>query len=635
MKRINNEQDLNNLREEIKKRLQGKAITIAVCNGTGCQAYGCDKVTRAFIDEITKQELDLEIKPTGCHGFCQSGPITVIQPEGIFYQRIKPEDVGEIVSETIVKNRIIERLLYEDPMTHEKIIHEKEVPFYRKQMRLIFGNNGFINPRSIEDYIAIGGYSGVSKVLKEMEPEEVIEEIKDSGLRGRGGAGFLTGVKWEICHKAEGTPKYLICNCDEGDPGAYMDRSLLEGNPHSVIEGMLIGAYAIGAQKGFIYVRHEYPLAVKNASYAISQAREYGLLGENILGSSFSFDLEITRGAGAFVSGEETALMASIEGRKGEPWPRPPYPAQKGLWGRPTNINNVETWANVPFIINRGAKYYSAIGTDGSKGTKIFSLVGKINNTGLVEVPMGITLRELVYEIGGGIPKGKAFKAIQTGGPSGGCIPKELLDLPVDYESLTKAGSMMGSGGMIVMDEDTCMVDLAHYFLNFTQGESCGKCVPCRIGTRHILAILEKIKRGGGESGDIPKLERLSETVKKASLCGLGQTAPNPVLTTLRYFRHEYEAHIKEKKCPALACKDLISYFIIPEKCVGCMLCLKNCPAGAVSGELKKLHIIDDHICIRCGVCLEVCPDKVNAVVKVSPKKQATYQATKSLSITK
>ena len=423
MKRINNEQDLNNLREEIKKRLQGKAVTIAVGNGTGCQAYGCDKVTRAFIDEITKQELDLEIKPTGCHGFCQSGPITVIQPEGIFYQRIKPEDVGEIVSETIVKNRIIERLLYEDPMTHEKIIHEKEVPFYRKQMRLIFGNNGFINPRSIEDYIAIGGYSGVSKVLKEMEPEEVIEEIKDSGLRGRGGAGFLTGVKWEICHKAEGTPKYLICNCDEGDPGAYMDRSLLEGNPHSVIEGMLIGAYAIGAQKGFIYVRHEYPLAVKNASYAISQAREYGLLGENILGSSFSFDLEITRGAGAFVSGEETALMASIEGRKGEPWPRPPYPAQKGLWGRPTNINNVETWANVPFIINRGAKDYSAIGTDGSKGTKIFSLVGKINNTGLVEVPMGITLRELVYEIGGGIPKGKGFKAIQTGGPSGGCFP--------------------------------------------------------------------------------------------------------------------------------------------------------------------------------------------------------------------
>jgi NADH-quinone oxidoreductase subunit F len=624
MRKINNLRDLDSSREKIKKEARRKAMTISVCNGTGCQAYGCDKVTEEFIDEITKRGLAVEIKPTGCHGFCQSGPITVIQPEGIFYQRIKPDDVGEIVSETILKNRIIVRLLYEDPVTHEQIIHENEVPFYKKQLRLIFGNNGLINPKSIEDYIAIGGYSAISKVLKEMEPEEVIKEIKSSGLRGRGGAGFPTGLKWEVCRKATGIQRYLICNCDEGDPGAYMDRSLLEGNPHSVIEGMLIGAYAIGAQKGFIYVRYEYPLAVKNISYAISQAREYGLLGKDLFGSSPGFDLEIIRGAGAFVSGEETALIASIEGRKGEPWPRPPYPAQKGLWGMPTNINNVETWANVPYIINKGARYYSSIGTERSKGTKIFSLVGKINNTGLVEVPMGITLGELIYEIGGGIPNDKAFKAVQIGGPSGGCIPKELLDLPVDYESLKEAGSMMGSGGMIVMDEDTCMVDLAHYFMNFTQGESCGKCVPCRIGTRHILEILEKIKEGRGQIEDISKLESLSQTIKAASLCGLGQTAPNPVLTTLKYFRHEYEAHISEKRCPARVCKNLISYFIVPIKCVGCMICLKNCPVAAIRGELKKVHIIDENICVRCGVCLEVCPDKIKAVIKVSSKKEST-----------
>ncbi|MCP2619579.1 NADH-quinone oxidoreductase subunit NuoF [Candidatus Aminicenantes bacterium AC-335-K20] len=481
------------------------------------------------------------------------------------------------------------------------------MPFYQKQKRLLLENNLFIDPNKIEDYIAVGGYTALSKVLTELSPEQVIEIIKKSGLRGRGGAGFPTGKKWEITKKAKIKEKYIICNADEGDPGAYMDRSLLEGNPHSVIEGMIIGAYAIGASKGYIYVRDEYPLAVKNVTRAIQQARDYGFLGKNILGSGFDFDIEIYKGAGAFVCGEETALIASIEGRRGVPRQRPPYPAQKGLFGKPTNINNVETWANVPMIINKGPEWYSKIGTNGSKGTKIFSLVGKINNTGLVEVPMGMTLREIIYEIGGGIPGGKEFKAVQTGGPSGGCIPKQLLDLPIDFESLTEAGSMMGSGGMIVMDENTCIVDVAKYFLDFLRYESCGKCLSCREGTQRMWEIVDRITKGEGKEEDLELLEELAIVVKDASMCGLGQTAPNPVLSTLRYFRHEYEAHIKEKKCPAGVCKDLIRYFILEEKCTGCLACLKVCPQEAISGELKKPHVIDQSKCIKCGACMEAC----------------------------
>jgi NADH:ubiquinone oxidoreductase subunit F (NADH-binding)/ferredoxin len=540
----------------------------------------------------------------------------------VFYQRIKLKDIKEVIAETIVGKKIIDRLLYVDPRTQEKIAHEKNVPFYKKQERIIFGNNGFIDPTDIKDYIALDGYKALTRILFDMTSEEVIEEIKASGLRGRGGAGFLTGKKWEICHKVASEVKYVICNADEGDPGAYMDRSLLEGNPHSVIEGMIIGAYAIGATEGYIYVRMEYPLAVKNVIRAIDQAKKLGLLGKSILGSEFGFDIHVFKGAGAFVSGEETSLMASIEGRRAFPRQRPPYPAQEGLWGKPTNINNVETWANVPQIISKGAEWYSKIGTRGSKGTKIFSLVGKINNTGLVEVPMGITLKEIIYDIGGGVKDNKKFKAVQTGGPSGGCIPAEMLDLRIDFESLAQAGSMMGSGGMIVMDEDTCMVDVARYFLDFTQEESCGKCVPCRIGTRQLVEILTRITKGTGEDRDIKKLEDLATTIKAGSLCGLGQTAPNPVLTTLQYFKHEYEAHIKDKSCPALVCKDLIIYHIEPDKCVGCLLCLKNCPVEAISGERKKVHVIDQELCIKCGACLEVCPPKVRAVSKYTGNKR-------------
>ena len=615
---------LDKIRAEISELRKVQKTCITICGGTGCHAYGCLKVAEAFRDEIKKQNLQdsVDVKTTGCHGFCERGPIVVIQPEGIFYQRIQLSDIQAVISETIINKKIVDKFLYVDPRTKEKIVYEKEVPFYKKQKRIIFGNNGFIDPTDIRDYIALDGFKALVKVLFDMTSEEVITEIKDSGLRGRGGAGFLTGRKWEICHEVNSCVKYIICNADEGDPGAYMDRSLLEGNPYSIMEGMCIGAYAIGASQGFIYVRMEYPLAVKNITLAVENARELGLLGKSILGSEFQFDIHIFRGAGAFVSGEETSLMASIEGRRAFPRQRPPFPAQEGLWGKPTNINNVETWANVPLIINKGADWYSQIGTKKSKGTKIFSLVGKINNTGLVEVPMGIRVREIINDIGGGKKDNKKFKAVQTGGPSGGCIPAEKLDLPIDFDTLTKAGSMMGSGGMIVMDEDTCMVDIARYFLEFSQEESCGKCVPCRIGTRQLVEILTRITRGEGDDGDIEKLKDLARSIKESSLCGLGQTAPNPILTTIRYFKDEYEAHIKEKSCPALVCKNLIIYYIEPEKCIGCLLCLKNCPVEAISGERKKIHVIDQELCIKCGVCFDVCPPKVKAVFKYTGKKK-------------
>ncbi len=615
---------LEELKAEIIESRKDQKTYITVCGGTGCHAYGCLQIADAFRDEIRKQKLKatVEVRTTGCHGFCERGPITVIQPDGIFYQRVKLEDVAQVVSETIRNKKIIDRLLYVEPQTGKKIVKEKEVPFYKKQKRIIFGNNGFIDPTAIEDYIALDGYRALARVLFDMTADEVIAEVKASGLRGRGGAGFLAGLKWEICRNVNSDMKYIICNADEGDPGAYMDRSLLEGNPHSVIEGMIIGAYAIGASAGYIYVRMEYPLAVKNITLALEQAREMGFLGDSILGSEFNFDIHVFKGAGAFVSGEETSMMASIEGRRAFPRQRPPFPAQEGLWGKPTNINNVETWANIPLILNKGADWYAQIGTKKSKGTKIFSLVGKINNTGLVEVPMGISLREIIYEIGSGIKDGKKFKAVQTGGPSGGCIPADMLDLTIDFDTLTKAGSMMGSGGMIVMDEDTCMVDVARYFLEFTQEESCGKCVPCRVGTRQLVEILTRITQGKGEEADIKRLQNLAKTIKSGSLCGLGQTAPNPVLTTLRYFENEYEAHINQKSCPALVCKDLIVYHIDPKKCVGCLLCLKNCPVDAISGERKQVHVIDQGLCIKCGACLDVCPPKVSAVAKYTGKKK-------------
>jgi NADH-quinone oxidoreductase subunit F len=606
-----------------KRRASAERPCVIVGGGTCGVARGAGKVAETFKEQIAKRKLarKVQLRETGCHGFCQVEPLVVIEPEGIFYTGVAPDDVAEILDETVENKRIIERLVYEDVREGQSFSLESDIPFYKKQQREVLSQNKLVDPRNIEDFIAIGGYSALTKALQGT-PEQVIEEVVKSGLRGRGGAGFSTGSKWQFCRDAPGSPKYIICNADEGDPGAYMDRSVLEGNPHSVIEGMLIGAYAIGAAHGYVYVRMEYPLAIEHARLAIRQAREHGLLGEDILGSGFDFDLQISRGAGAFVCGEETALMASIEGKRGMPRPRPPYPAQSGLWGKPTNINNVETWANVRLVIGRGGDAYGSTGTETSKGTKIFSLVGKINKTGLVEVPMGITLREIVEDIGGGVPDGMRLKAVQTGGPSGGCIPEEHLDEPVDYDNLAKLGSIMGSGGLIVMDETTCMVDLAHYFLSFTQDESCGECAPCRIGTRQMAGILEKIKKGKGHPEDLPKLEELAETVRLTSLCGLGQTAPNPVLTTLRYFRDEYEAHVNEGRCPALACTDLI-YYEINETCVGCRICLDECPTQAISGERKQLHRIDQEACSRCGTCMAVCPPKVAAVEKHSPVKVA------------
>ncbi len=607
-----------------KRKPKEFRLHLLVCAGTGCVANDSFIIKDALEKEIIEQGLEDEIAviTTGCQGFCERGPIVIVQPEGIFYQRVKKDDIPHLVEEHLLKGRPVKSLMYVPSPEEPAVPKMMDIGFFKHQRLIVLRNRGRLDPENIEEYIGFEGYASLEKALTRMTPTGIIKEIKAAGLRGRGGAGFPTGLKWELCRKSPGKTKYIVCNGDEGDPGAFMDRSVLEADPHAVIEGMVIGARAIGAHKGYIYVRSEYPLAVKRLFIALRQAEEYGLLGEDILGTKFSFHIDVVQGAGAFVCGEETALLASIEGRVGRPRPRPPYPAEKGLWGRPTNINNVETWANVPVIIAKGARWFSSIGTKRSKGTKIFSLVGKINNTGLVEVPMGITLGQIIYDIGGGIPGGKEFKAVQTGGPSGGCIPRELLDLPIDYEGLSKAGSMMGSGGMIVMDEDTCMVDVARYFLNFTQEESCGKCPSCRLGTKQMVHILNRICEGKGSEHDIEFLEEVGKSVKLASLCGLGQTASNPVLTTIKYFREEYLAHIRGKRCPALVCKPLISYVIDPESCSGCTVCAKNCPSAAISGEPKKVHTIDQTTCTKCGICLSVCPPKFKAVKKTSPTVQ-------------
>jgi NADH-quinone oxidoreductase subunit F len=604
---------LDDLKQKIELEMSKKAAerqsVLIVSAGTCGQARGSLKVIEALEKEIQKRNLEdrIAVKITGCHGFCEAEPNIIIQPKNLFYQNVQPKDAEAIIAETVLNGQVIDRLLYREPGTEETKLAGPDIGFYKKQMRIVLGDNEHIEPTKIDDYFAVGGYTAIAKVIQEMSPEEVIEEIKKSGLRGRGGAGFPTGNKWAFSRKAKGEKKYIICNADEGDPGAYMDRSLMEGNPHRVLEGMIIGAYAIGADEGYIYIRDEYPVALKHITTAIQDAEKLGLLGDNILGSGFNFKVRIARGAGAFVCGEETAMIESIEGGVGVPRQRPPFPSVRGLWKKPTNINNVETWGNVPIIINKGADWYAKIGTDGSKGTKIFSLVGKINNTGLVEVPMGITLREVIYDVGGGIPNNKKFKAVQTGGPSGGCLPVEKLDLPIDYASLIEAGSIMGSGGMIVMDENTCMVDVAKYFLNFLRDESCGKCMSCREGTQRLWEIVEKITYGQGKMAYIELLEELSVAVKDASMCGLGQTAANPVLSTLRYFKDEYIAHIQDKKCPAGVCKDLITYSVVDENCTGCLACKNVCPSDAVSGELKEIHSIDKEKCIKCGACFEAC----------------------------
>lgn len=617
MKKIKKLEELKKLRKELQKKQNTNKICVVISTkSTCCYLRDSEEVAEAFKKEIKKQKIEdkIDVRTTGCIGFCEIEPIVIIHPKNIFYQRVKKKDVQEIISETIINGRVIDRLLYIDPSTGKKITYEKDVPFYKKQQRIVLGNNREIDPNSIEDYIAIEGYFALAKALYNMKPEKVIDKIKKAGLRGRGGGGFPTGRKWEYCRNAEGEPKYVICNADEGDPGAYMDRSLLEGNPHSVIEGMIIGAYAVGSHEGYVYVRNEYPLAVKHLEIAIKQAEEYGFLGKDILGSGFDFKIEISRGGGAFVCGESTALISSLEGKPGEPRAKYVHTVERGLWNKPTNLNNVETWANVPIIIKKGANWYEKIGTETSKGTKIFSLVGNINNTGLVEVPMGMKLREIVYDIGGGIPNGKKFKAVQTGGPSGGCIPEKLMTLPIDFDRLTEAGSMMGSGGMIVMDEETCMVDVAKYFLDFLQEESCGKCVPCREGILRMSEILDDITKGNGKEKDIELLEELAVVIKDTSLCALGGTAPNPVLSTIKYFRDEYEAHIKDKKCPAGVCKDLIEYSISSKKCTGCGACLRQCPQNAITGKKKEPHVIDSEKCIKCGACYDVC--KFDAIVR-------------------
>ncbi len=589
---------------------------VLVCGGTGCTSSGSERIVSALEHEIQDNGLSEEVKviKTGCFGLCALGPIMIVYPEGAFYSMVKPEDIPEIVSEHLLKGRIVTRLLYQETVQEDTVKSLNHTQFYAKQKRVALKNCGVIDPENINEYIGLNGYMALGKALTEMTPEQVIQTIKDSGLRGRGGGGFPTGTKWSFAAAQPAGQKYVCCNADEGDPGAFMDRSVLEGDPHVVLEAMAIAGYAIGASQGYIYVRAEYPIAVKRLEIAIGQARENGLLGKDILGTGFDFDIELRLGAGAFVCGEETALMTSIEGRRGEPRPRPPFPAVKGLFERPTVLSNVETYANIPQIILNGADWFSSMGTEKSKGTKVFALGGKINNTGLVEVPMGTTLREIVEEIGGGIPNGKKFKAAQTGGPSGGCIPASLIDIPVDYDNLVSIGSMMGSGGLIVMDEDTCMVDIAKFFLEFTVDESCGKCTPCRIGTKRLLELLDKITKGKGTMEDLDKMEELCYHIKANSLCGLGQSAPNPVLSTLKYFRDEYVAHIVDKKCPAGVCKALLNFVIDREKCKGCTLCARACPADAISGSVKQPHVIDPAKCLKCGACMEKC--KFGAIYK-------------------
>ncbi len=614
MAKLKTAEDLSAAIAKSKEQRDKAEKVITMCGGTGCQASGVSPVIEAIHNELEKRGLSesVRVRVTGCHGFCEQGPVMVIEPGNVLYCHVRAEDVEEIVRVSIEQDEIVERLVYTDPVTGRQITTESEIPFYKKQDRMLLTFNRQVDPCSIEDYLAADGYSSVAKVLSAGDPEAVIEEIKKSGLRGRGGGGFPTGRKWETCRKAAGEEKYVICNADEGDPGAYMDRSILEGNPHMVLEGMIVGAWAIGAQNGHIYVRNEYPLAVKHARLAVEAAREVGLLGENILGSGFDFDIEITRGGGAFVCGESTALMASLEGRVGEPRPKDVHTVLEGLWNKPTTLNNVETWANVPLIVNKGASWFASKGTSGSAGTKIFALTGKVKNTGLVEVPFGTTLRAIVEDIGGGAPDGSKIKAVQTGGPSGGCLPAEKFDLPVDFDTLYEAGSMVGSGGMVVMDERTCMVDVARYFLEFLQDESCGKCVPCRIGVDRMLEIVKDIAEGRGKPEQIPLLEELADTIAQTSLCALGKTAPNPVLSTLKYFREEYEAHIAEGKCPAGVCRSLIKFSIDSDACKGCGACLKACPQGAIAGSTKEVHVIDAELCVKCGICVDTC--KLDAI---------------------
>ena len=602
-----------------KKRSEQGTLEIRVCRGTGCESARAFELLEVLEKEVADRGLKkkVRVKTIGCHGFCEQGPVITVEPEGLFYCQVDKKDINEIVGSHLIGGKPVERLLYVEPATGKKIPKYEDIPFYKGQKKVVLRNCGEIDPGSIDEYIEKGGYDALKKALLEMKPEQVIDQILKSGLRGRGGAGFPTGLKWKFGRGSKSDKKYVVCNADEGDPGAFMDGAILVADPHAVLEGLIVAAYSIGADEGFVYVRHEYPQAVESIKKAIIDSRKRGFLGKNILGSGFSFDLSVKEGAGAFVCGEETALMASIEGERGTPRPRPPFPTDSGLWGKPTCINNVKTLATIPIILRRGAEWFSSIGTDKSKGTAIFSLTGKVRNTGLVEVPMGTTLRHIIFDVGGGIQDDGKFKAVQTGGPSGGCLPADRLDLPVDYDSLTQAGTIMGSGGMIVMDETTCMVDVARYFLSFTQAESCGKCTPCRMGTLEMLRLLDKIKSGNGEEGDIEKLQELAITVKEGSLCGLGQTAPNPVLTTIRYFRDEYEVHIRDKICPAEVCKDLIKYTIVPEKCIGCGACLRICPANAITGKKNEVHVILDELCIKCGACFEVCPPKANAVDKI------------------
>jgi NADP-reducing hydrogenase subunit HndC len=620
-KRISSPEGLEQLRRRILSKRDPNKLIVSICTMSVCgQSRGSVDVCERFKEEIRRAGFEdkVDIKETGCQGFCEREPVVIIFPQGIYYVNVKPNDVPEIVSTTLIKRKLVERLLYTDPATGKKGAKESDISFYKNQMRIISGNNKYINPRDIDDYMALGGYSALSKALFQMTPEQVLEEIKKSNLRGRGGGGFPTGIKWETTKNAPGEPKYVLVNCSEGDPGAYANKALMEGNPHSVLEGLVIGAYAIGSHEGFIYMRQEYPIAYENTIQAIRQAEEYGFLGKNILGSGFDFKVEVHRGAGAFVGGESTALMSTMEGKVGVPRMKYIHTSVSGVKEKPSCLNNVETWANVPLIINKGAAWFNSIGTEGSKGTKIICLVGKVNNTGLVEVPMGMTLRQLIYDIGGGIPTGKKFKGIQAGGPLGGAIPEQYLDTPIDFDELNKLGAMLSSGGLVVMDEDTCMVDTARYFINFCCEESCGKCIPCREGLRTLREILTDICEGKGEKGDIEAIEDIAEVMQDASLCGLGTAAANPALSTLKYFKDEYEAHIRERRCPAKACNALTSYYIDPEKCTACMICLENCPTEAIHGSKGIIHWIEQEKCIKCNACFEVCPPTFSAVRRIS-----------------